>query len=413
LRDAQKPDFKKNTISAAAADGSVTWIRGDNLPVMGRLMLIHRRQGMASNYDCNQCACCYTYDPPLDYVYPEGANLLVGDTQPLTFYGGFQDCNHGDYYYNENGSASWSSGKTSIATVNSAGTVTGVTVGTTTVTGQFSTYAYVWNQQMWYCSSSLTQGGGGCTPYVGPNITGISPSLGPIGGTTVVTISGSGFGRSQGTSTVSAGSGITVPWVSWTDTSIVADFQVANNVAGGNRSVSVTTTAGTSNVVSFYVQIPSVAQVSSSATTSVDCTLNGNTTKECLTELRYQVMDQELAPKAIAFAYMIIEEYIHLSSDGCKTGGPSPGSWQTDGTGSMPANNPDGIGTCSSLCNGGTACTEAWYQKFTVYQGNTTYPVTIVNGLSTGACNYWTTPMNPTACSGCATLTVGSCPSPF
>jgi hypothetical protein len=56
LRDAQKPDFKKNTISAAAADGSVIWIRGDNLPVMGRLMLIHGRQGMASNYDCNQSA---------------------------------------------------------------------------------------------------------------------------------------------------------------------------------------------------------------------------------------------------------------------------------------------------------------------------------------------------------------------
>ena len=48
LRDAQKPDFMQNTIPAAATDGSVTWLRADNVPVMGRLMLIHRQQGMAS-----------------------------------------------------------------------------------------------------------------------------------------------------------------------------------------------------------------------------------------------------------------------------------------------------------------------------------------------------------------------------
>jgi hypothetical protein len=125
---------------------------------MGRLMLIHRRQGMASNYDCNQCACPYTYNPPIDYVYPEGANILVGNTQPLTFYGGFQDCNHNPYYYNENGSASWTPGDPSIATVDSSGNVTGHSGGTTTITGQFSDYAYVWNQMMWYCSSSLLQG---------------------------------------------------------------------------------------------------------------------------------------------------------------------------------------------------------------------------------------------------------------
>jgi hypothetical protein len=33
LRDAQKPDFKKNKIPAAAADGSVIWVRAANLPV--------------------------------------------------------------------------------------------------------------------------------------------------------------------------------------------------------------------------------------------------------------------------------------------------------------------------------------------------------------------------------------------
>ncbi len=37
LRDAQKSDFQKNKIPAAAADGSVLWIRLDKVPVMGRL----------------------------------------------------------------------------------------------------------------------------------------------------------------------------------------------------------------------------------------------------------------------------------------------------------------------------------------------------------------------------------------
>jgi hypothetical protein len=57
LRDAQRPDFKGNKIPATASDGSVIWVRADNLPVMGRLMLIHRHAGMASNYDCCICSC--------------------------------------------------------------------------------------------------------------------------------------------------------------------------------------------------------------------------------------------------------------------------------------------------------------------------------------------------------------------
>ncbi len=38
-RDAQQPDFRENTIPAGATDGSVLWIRLENLPVMGRLVV--------------------------------------------------------------------------------------------------------------------------------------------------------------------------------------------------------------------------------------------------------------------------------------------------------------------------------------------------------------------------------------
>jgi hypothetical protein len=77
LRDAQQPDLNKNTIPAAATDGSVIWLRGDNMPVMGRLMLIHRQQGMASNYDCDLCSCPYDYIPNSNYMSPGSLYLAV------------------------------------------------------------------------------------------------------------------------------------------------------------------------------------------------------------------------------------------------------------------------------------------------------------------------------------------------
>jgi hypothetical protein len=58
LRDAQLTDFKGNKIPAAATAGSVLWGRADNVPVMGRLVVMQRHKGMASNYTCGTgCAC--------------------------------------------------------------------------------------------------------------------------------------------------------------------------------------------------------------------------------------------------------------------------------------------------------------------------------------------------------------------
>jgi hypothetical protein len=57
LRDAQLPDFQGKLIPADATDGSVTWVRIDNVPVTGRLAVITRQGGVVSSYDCNMCAC--------------------------------------------------------------------------------------------------------------------------------------------------------------------------------------------------------------------------------------------------------------------------------------------------------------------------------------------------------------------
>lgn len=52
LRDAQKPDFQKNVIPAGASDGSVLWIRLDNVPVMRRPVVIQRHKGLAAAPEC-------------------------------------------------------------------------------------------------------------------------------------------------------------------------------------------------------------------------------------------------------------------------------------------------------------------------------------------------------------------------
>src|SRR5439155_8320241 len=86
-----------------------------------------------------------------------------------------------------------------------------------------------------------------------PSITGISPTAGPVG--TAVTVSGSGFGATQGTSTVRF-NGITASPTNWSATSITAPVpagattgMVAVNV-GGVASNGVLFTVGVTGTIS-------------------------------------------------------------------------------------------------------------------------------------------------------------------
>ncbi|MGH9455502.1 MAG: Ig-like domain-containing protein, partial [Terriglobia bacterium] len=141
LRDAQQPDFKGNKIPRAAIDGSITWVRGTNVPVMGRLMVIDRHQGMASSYDCNTCPC------PMDdlqiTVKPSSGSLIPGSTLQFTATDEAEDCNDILHYYDETPQSSWRSQTPSICTV-SGGLAKGVSGGSATITatyaGQYCTY---------------------------------------------------------------------------------------------------------------------------------------------------------------------------------------------------------------------------------------------------------------------------------
>jgi len=132
IRGAQGVDFRDNQISTQASDGSVNWIRLDNLPVMGRLVVINRRGGLASSYDCCTCLC------PSGYVglstSPASVTMIPGQTTQFKCACEFIDCNGYPYYQDYTSGAIWSSSNTSVATVSNGGLATAVAAGTGRIT---------------------------------------------------------------------------------------------------------------------------------------------------------------------------------------------------------------------------------------------------------------------------------------
>ncbi len=91
---------------------------------------------------------------------------------------------------------------------------------------------------------------GGAQAPVAPVISGLSPASGPVG--TSVTISGTNFGATKGTSTVSFSS-ITASTTSWSSTAIVATVPVGTNTGNVNVTVS---GLPSNNVVFSVTQLP-------------------------------------------------------------------------------------------------------------------------------------------------------------
>lgn len=312
LRDEQKPDLKKSTIPPGATDGSVLWGRIDNVPVMGRLVVLKRRQGMANNYDCGVCQCplSMTYYPL--YMDPDSAYLLVAGTQHYYATATYEDCNWNLYYFDVTNASSWSSSDWGVATV-AVGLVTGAGGGTSTITANVSGAYWIWDPNWWCYILFYVPTSGNATANVKPNITGISPPRGLIGATTSVTISGSGFGANP---TVNAGSGITVTRNSFSDTQIQASFAVASNAPSGNHSVTVSTTQGTSNSVNFYVQVPNHLQVVS----DINGPLSG-----CTNIIGRLITFRVVDPNSNTVGIVPVKEsFSNLSSNSCGNGSPQP-----------------------------------------------------------------------------------------
>ncbi len=168
LRDAQVADFKKNQIPADATDGVITWVRLDNLPVMGRLMVIRRGQGMASSYDCCICSCPNSFqavEVPNNGGY--GFAFLPGAAENFSATAVYVDCNDSPYYYDVTDVATWMSSSTSIATVetygdSSPGLMTAVAVGQTTISAFYWDAQYTYDYSSGSCQATQVQENGYC-----------------------------------------------------------------------------------------------------------------------------------------------------------------------------------------------------------------------------------------------------------
>jgi hypothetical protein len=155
LRDRQQRDFRGSKIPAGATDGTVMWIRLDNVRVMGRVAVISHHGGVASSYDC--CICqCPANDVSLT-VTPGSAVLFPQQTSQLTATDAKVNCNGVYSYSNWTNSVSWSSDTASVATVNSTGMVTAVGTSSTystNITAGTVGYTYSWNPVQRDCESS-------------------------------------------------------------------------------------------------------------------------------------------------------------------------------------------------------------------------------------------------------------------
>jgi Big-like domain-containing protein len=206
LRDAQHADFRKNQIPPGAAEGSVDWIRLDNVPVTGRLIVISRNGGIASAYDCCTCPCTANLIGISDS--PSTFSVLPGATMQCSCTATFQNCNGVDTYSTETNSATWSSSNTAVATMDGTtkGLVHGVAAGAATITATYSGFIYQTACQPQPCNvgpcqaTPVSKSGSGTCDVIQVQVTNVSISSdqvsvtlsGPSGasGTLVVTWNG-------------------------------------------------------------------------------------------------------------------------------------------------------------------------------------------------------------------------------
>ena len=392
LRDAQKPDFRKNLIPAGSTDGSINWVRGENLPVVGRVMQINRKAGLASNYDCGQCSCPYNYTPSLNYLTPQSQDIPVEGTGGFLFYAGYADCNNNDYYYNYATSASWSSGNSSIASSLGYGLFSGVSAGSASVSASYTDSDYTFQGS--HCSPYPVLGGASATVTVAddtPEITGISNIYWLVGATTPgVIISGYHFRTSPIVNF--SDHTVTCTQTQTGDTQITCNITVPSSSQGGTVGVTVTSQGyNASGFIGFPggsggtsappfngdEQKPGFVNVGLTTTGSEQC---GTSSFYADTlQVYYQVYDT--TPSPILVANMQAAEILSwqsttcATSDGCQSK-PTPATWQTDSNGKFM----DTILNCSQSCINNTPCTEAWQQTFKV---NGT-PVGIINKTTQG-----------------------------
>jgi len=191
--------------------------------------------------------------PPIASIAigPLNPSLLIGGTQQFTAAATYKDGTTSDV----TNTVQWASAAPQMASIGLTGALTALATGTTRISAS---------------SGGITASTNLTVKILSPSITSVSPSNGIAGAQ--VSISGSGFGSSQGRGAVWLGS---TPGVvlSWSDTSIIA------TVASGSSSgkVQIQQNGLSSNQLSFTVSTPNIVGVTpTSGTSGTQVTVSGS-----------------------------------------------------------------------------------------------------------------------------------------
>ena len=265
LRDAQETDLEKHQIPAGATDGSVLWLRLDNVPVMGRLAVITRHGGMASSYDCCLCGC------PGQYGY---TLLIPVITCPITVAVGDQvhsqvwyspPCGGTYYYFDMTSSLGWSSTNTNVFTLNNSnpkGLLTGIGGGSATALAQGTTACQAWYMMGAVCQCSSWVPIVGNTPCSVLSIVYTSNQATNIAGTTQSAIVGQQIAL---TALYSLPSGVTVSSQSWS---------VGGTIVGGYTPTPTSYSSGATTAATLNQQSTTFYWASPGSSIKVTFTLN-------------------------------------------------------------------------------------------------------------------------------------------
>jgi len=407
LRDAQEADFKKNMIPAGATDGSVNWVRLDNVPVMGRVAVISKQSGMASSYDCCTASCTASLT---DIGFNPWTMILgAGTSLQCWVYADYYDCNYMDYPTDVTAYATWSSDNTSIMTVSSSGDIQGGSAGTTNLRASYGGWTY---DCSYLCQASYVTVGNYATTVVlsisGPSGVPLRNGSSANGVNTIqLTANGTPSGGTFSWSTTSSKVSL-----SNTTSATVTVTSVSASTAQSDTPVKVTYTLNSqSGAATSYitVQKPTVLVILGPDTTTSEAscttTVNGQPATGCgvTRTFTYQVLDQIGGGEPIDSSGMQVWDSITIGSTNqlgisgvattCTGAGKTnsgPCGPVTNSSGEFGEN--PGLSVCSTACYSSGTCivpaktttaAQTWYVNgFAVQTQQITYECNkvLVNG---------------------------------
>ncbi len=360
----QQPDARGRVLPKAATNGIASWFSLVLPKIFGQLVQADLATGIARPFACPQITilCDATLDDLSLQVNQQGTSYgtpitcgscpgSCGCAAACNVVGGVPD-NGGAYF------SAWGSANPSIAGLVSSDSASGTYQGNSPGSVQIAAEAFDFNNCSARAFGTLT---------VKPRLDSISPTKGPVGETTSVTLSGQGFGTSP---SVNAGSGITVTINSASDTQIQASFAISSSASGGNRSITVTAAGQTSPAVNFLVQIPtslSIVAGTDSTTPESSCTytdVHGNPQTGCgmVRSFMYQVNDQENPPQPIQAALPVWDVITTTTPNNlmitgyvttCTPANTGPCGVYTSNTGQFEEQS---LNVCSSICRSNNVC---------------------------------------------------------